>query len=459
MQHFHIDEQRLPPGSVVINRPESFYLKYKYHIWAAAGFTALQTAVILILLANIIRRRAAELRLRESEEKFRRIFENIRDGYFLTRMNGTLQLANKALADMFGYDSPETMQGIDVRESLYNSPRDRDRMLSRLMETGDLYGYEMTFRRKDGSVFLCDCNIHLLYDDAGTPFATEGLLRDVTERKLTEAMMVQNQKMMSLGGLAAGMAHEINNPLGAITQGAQNIMRRVSPGLSANEKAATDAGTSLEAVHDYLERRGVIRMIRGIQESGARAARIASDMLNFSRRSESEHAPHDIHAIIDDTLTLAANDYDLSKRYDFKKIEITTDYARDIPPVICSPSEIGQVFLNIFKNATQAMTAQHTGDAPRLSLGTKRNDGHVVITISDNGPGMDADTLTHLFDPFFTTKRMGEGTGLGMSVSRHIIENNHCGTIRATSAPGQGATFVITLPFGECLRKDDATAP
>ncbi|MFV0422704.1 ATP-binding protein [Oleidesulfovibrio sp.] len=271
---------------------------------------------------------------------------------------------------------------------------------------------------------------------------------DVTDRIRIEEMMVQTEKMMSVGGLAAGMAHEINNPLGGILQGSQNIIRRVSPNIKANHAAAEEVGCSLDNIREYMDKRGIMRFIDGIQESGNRAAKIVSNMLEFSRRSESRRQMADMHALIDKTVELAANDYDLKKKYDFRHIELVRDYAPELPPISCTPTEIEQVLLNLLKNSAQAMPnrPKNSTEPPRITLRTRLQGDKVRIEISDNGPGMDEETRKRVFEPFFTTKSVGEGTGLGLSVSYFIITSNHGGTFTVHSEPGKGASFVILLP-------------
>jgi signal transduction histidine kinase len=273
-------------------------------------------------------------------------------------------------------------------------------------------------------------------------------LDDVTDRVRIEQMMIQTEKMMSVGGLAAGMAHEINNPLGAIMQGVQNAIRRVSPDLEANRKAAEECGTELEAIRGYLEKRGILRYFDGMREAGSRAAKIVSNMLNFSRRSESKWTPTEINELIDSVLELADSDYHLLKKYDFRHVKIVREYGTDLSQVPCTATEIEQVFLNLIRNAAEAMTEiKDRGAEPRITIRTRREKDHALIEIEDNGPGMDEETRKRVFEPFFTTKSVVVGTGLGLSVSYFIITNNHNGTISVESEPGKGTTFIIRLPL------------
>jgi PAS domain S-box-containing protein len=273
---------------------------------------------------------------------------------------------------------------------------------------------------------------------------------DVTTRVRLEEMMVQTEKMMSVGGLAAGMAHEINNPLGGILQGTQNITRRFSSDLPKNLEAARECGIELETVRVYMEKRGILKFLEGIRESGERAARIVRNMLQFSRRSEPGSTVFaDLAVVIERTVELASNDYDLKKQYDFRHIKIIRDFDPDLPRVPCVISEIEQVLLNLLRNAGQAIYSQRDRtEVPRIILRTRQDEGSARIEVEDNGPGMDETVRKRIFEPFFTTK--GMGTGLGLSVSYFIITNNHFGSIRAESSPGKGTRFIIQLPLKRC---------
>jgi PAS domain S-box-containing protein len=169
-----------------------------------------------------------------------------------------------------------------------------------------------------GELHYADVMVYPLIADS----ASGAVIRvdDVTARVRIESMMVQTEKMLSVGGLAAGMAHEINNPLGAILQGSQNILRRITPDMPQNRAVAEAIGIDLDRLNCYLEQRRVLHFLEGIREAGARAAKIVADMLSFSRRSESRFTPVDFEDLLETVLRLAASDYDLKKKYDFKRI-------------------------------------------------------------------------------------------------------------------------------------------
>jgi len=275
------------------------------------------------------------------------------------------------------------------------------------------------------------------------------IIEDVTERVHMEEILVQNEKMMSVGGLAAGMAHEINNPLSGILGAVQNIFNRISPDNSANLKLGNELGVDVSGVHAYMEQRGILRFLEGIRESGIRAARIVSTMLNFSRASSKDKELHDLRDLLEASVELASKDYNLKTKYDFKGITIIRDYASDLPKVAVIASEIEQVFLNILTNAAQALSARmQTPKDATITLRLLREEEAVRVELQDNGPGMDANRRKRIFEPFYTTKAPGEGTGLGLSVSYFIITRNHGGTLTAESVAGKGTTFVVRLPVG-----------
>ncbi|MGD2137904.1 MAG: PAS domain S-box protein [Gammaproteobacteria bacterium] len=269
---------------------------------------------------------------------------------------------------------------------------------------------------------------------------------DVTDRVRLEEMMVQTEKMMSVGGLAAGMAHEINNPLSGVLQSCQNIQRRLSPDLPANRQAAQAAGLGMEELHRYLLDRGILEFVEGIQEAATRASGIVADMLAFSRRSGAPMSPARVDSMLNRVVRLAASDYDLKKKHDFRKVEVIEDFDPQLGEVYCDRMEIEQVFLNLIKNAAQAMFEANTPQS-QIILRTRLDTNHARIEVQDNGPGMGEETQRRIFEPFFTTKGVDEGTGLGLSVSYFIITEQHKGSIEVYSTPGKGTCFVVRLPL------------
>ena len=269
---------------------------------------------------------------------------------------------------------------------------------------------------------------------------------DITDRVRIEEMMIQTEKMMSVGGLAAGMAHEINNPLAGIMQNIQVLGLYLLEDTERNRRMAEQCGIRPDALREFLSRRDIPAIIDNIMTSGRQAAKIVDNMLSFSRKSEHRFSSAAIPDILDRSIDLAAKDYDLKKKYDFRKIRISRRYHDDLPGVMCEPGQIQQVFLNILKNGAQAMSMAATPD-PSFELTVRRDGEWIVVEIADNGPGMDEDTRRRAFEPFFTTKEVGVGTGLGLSVSYFIVVENHGGRMEVASSPGRGARFIIRLPL------------
>jgi len=270
---------------------------------------------------------------------------------------------------------------------------------------------------------------------------------DITSRNRLQEVMVQTEKMLSVGGLGAGMAHEINNPLGGILQAAQNIERRLSSELPKNLEVASECDLEFATMEKYLKERQIFTMLSGIREAGQRAAQIVQNMLQFSRKGDSVVERFVLAEILDRVLELANNDYDLKRKYDFKHFKIIRNYRSDIE-VVCSKTEIEQVFLNLFKNAAQSYgPMDRTSElSAEITINAFQNEDFVTIEVIDNGKGMEADVQKRIFEPFFTTKVVGEGTGLGLAVSFFIIVDQHSGELSVESAPGQGATFTVKLP-------------
>ncbi|MCP4701962.1 MAG: PAS domain S-box protein [Gammaproteobacteria bacterium] len=335
----------------------------------------------------------------------------------------------KNLSDVFPRMAPEMEK---IAESIRTMEIKQERKRRRLLESDVCYEdvtiYPLITNGVEGAVIRLD---------------------DVSERVRMEEMMVQNEKMLSVGGLAAGMAHEINNPLAGMMQTADVMRNRLSDeNLPGNRRAAKAAGISMEAIHAFMEDRGILGMAAVINESGRRIAKIVNNMLSFARKSDAASSSHDLAELLDKTLDLAAADYDLKKQYDFKTIEIVKEYAENLPPVPCKRAKIQQVLLNLLRNGAQAM--QEAGvEKAAFILRTRYEPERawMCIEIEDNGPGMDETVRRRVFEPFFTTKPPGAGTGLGLSVSYFIITENHGGEMSVESEPGRGARFVIRLPL------------
>jgi signal transduction histidine kinase/HAMP domain-containing protein len=275
---------------------------------------------------------------------------------------------------------------------------------------------------------------------------------DISQRLAMEELMVQSEKMLSVGGLAAGMAHEINNPLGAILHNVQNIRRRLSDELAKNLTQAADSGIQLAAVNDYLQRREIPQLLDGIQQAGARAAKIVTHMLSFSRLSSRELSACQLPLLINQAVEIAGNDFDLIEGFDFKGLQIQREFDPQVGSVPATANELEQVLLNLLKNAAQAIHQRPAGQPPgRIILRCKLSPPWAEIQVEDNGIGMPESVRKRIFEPFFTTKEIGQGTGLGLSVAYFIITNNHKGQMEVHSKLGQGSCFSVRLPLQQTV--------
>jgi len=378
--------------------------------------------------------------------------ESAPDGVLLLDDQLRFIYANPAFFNIFGHNT-KRLFGKTLSEipSAILDPETKKilihRATNRLHNGESITGIEFEVTRDDGNKVPISYSAAAIKDKEENILGLVVFLKDITFRKKNQEMMMQADKIMSVGGLAAGMAHEINNPLGAILQGTQNIIRRFSPELQRNHQLAKEFDIDLNKLHMYMEKRNILTFIDGIRESGARAARIINNMLQFTRRSESHMAPTDISALLNKTVEIAGNDYDLKKRFDFRDISIVKELESDLPLVPCTETEIEQVILNLLKNAAQAMDDHAAQRSPRIVLRCYTNEAGVTIEVEDNGPGMDESIRKRVFEPFFTTKPVGSGTGLGLSVSYMIITENHKGTLEVEAEKGQGTKFIIKLPL------------
>ncbi|MBR8303904.1 histidine kinase [Burkholderia dolosa] len=266
------------------------------------------------------------------------------------------------------------------------------------------------------------------------------LLRALEE---THVQLLQSEKLASIGQLAAGVAHEVNNPIGFVSANLNTLktwVRTLLDVIAAHEAALPRVDAATRDALTALGRRADLDYIRGeiatlIDESidGAdRVRRIVQDLRDFSRPGSDEWSVADLHAGLESTLNVVHNEL----KY---KADVVREYG-DVPHVECLPSQLNQVFMNLLVNAAQAMPERGV-----ITIRTSSDGDQVSIAIADTGTGMAPDVVRRIFDPFFTTKPVGQGTGLGLSVSQRIVER-HRGTIDVTSEPGRGTTFHIRLP-------------
>jgi signal transduction histidine kinase len=272
--------------------------------------------------------------------------------------------------------------------------------------------------------------------------ANEELHAAYRDLQATQMQLVQREKMASVGQLVAGVAHELNNPIGFVYSNVATLddfvrrlramldVYRAAP-LREVEQARVDEQWRQLKVDYALTY--VDSMIAGIREGAERARKIVRDLRVFARTEADVWQPVDLHEELESSLTLVNH---LVK----DRVTVHRRFGQ-LPPVDCVRSQIDQVFLNLLANAAQAITGPG-----EIAIETRVEDGVAVVRVSDTGAGIAPDVMGRIFDPFFTTKPVGEGTGLGLSISYEIVKK-HGGEIRAESPPGGGAVFTIRLPL------------
>ncbi|MFL6631983.1 MAG: ATP-binding protein [Massilia sp.] len=319
--------------------------------------------------------------------------------------------------------------------------------------------YEYRFRAASGEFLWMHDRLRLISDDHGTPVEVIGSLTDITTRKqmeqkqqqliarLSEAheQLLQSEKMASIGQLAAGVAHEINNPIGFVNSNMGTLRHYVGTLLNvvdaygaAVHKAAP--GSALEAQIDAINRGAdlgylkddIADLVSESMDGLKRVKDIVQALKDFSHVGQNDWQYADVHAGLDTTLNIVANEI----KY---KATVEKHYGK-LPEVKCLASQLNQVFMNLLVNAAQAIKNRGV-----ITIATGSNDGWVWVKISDNGSGIPQENLKRIFEPFFTTKPVGSGTGLGLSLSYSIV-NKHGGRIEVASKPDVGTVFTIKLP-------------
>lgn len=398
------------------------------------------------LYREIARHEATEELLRETQEYLQCIINSLPSVLVGITPEGFVTHWNTAAEDATGLAADEAL-GAHISHVYPGLPVEMD-IIERVVVNGVSYTREGVQNGQGSQSTFLDITVCPLLSTeiAGAVI----LVDDVTLRVRLESMMIQSEKMMSLGELAAGLAHEINNPLAGILNNVQNILRRTSGELAANDAVAEEVGVSLDKVEAYLRKRQVLEFVENIGLAGERAAHIVKNMLEFSRGSSSQtHVTTDPVALVEQSLELAANTFELKTSVGVEMPRLERDYQPGLPLIHCSPTEIQQVLLNLLRNAAQAFQSDEYGPPliPIIRIRVFREEQHVCIEVQDNGPGMADSVIKHIFEPFFTTKAVGQGTGLGLSVSYFIITEHHKGTIAVDSQPGHGTTFMIKLPI------------
>ncbi|CCO25027.1 PAS domain-containing sensor histidine kinase [Maridesulfovibrio hydrothermalis] len=409
----------------------------------------------IVMVARDVRRRLADQReLRRTRNYLGNVIDSMQSTLVGVDGSANVVLWNAHAAEETGI-SAEYAQGRFIFEVMPELRR-FENLISRTIQGRQGGGTEIFHvERGQGTTFFEIVVFPFINEDeSGAVIRVD----DITARTRMEEVMVQTEKMMTVGGLAAGMAHEINNPLGGILQGTQNVLRRISSDLKKNHTVAEEVGIPFESIHEYCEKRGIIPKLESIQQLGERSARIVSNMLQFSRQSGGEKVCADIAQVVEAAIELSFSGYDLYHKSGDDGVEIIRELDRSIPDILCSPSEIEQVMINLIKNSVQAILSDPKrveGRLGRIVVRLKPEKGFVRLEIEDNGPGMDAETRKNALEPFFTTKAAGEGTGLGLFVSYFIVTQKHNGTFVIETSYGKGMKVIIRLPSTCDCQHDD----
>ncbi len=338
----------------------------------------------------------------------------------ITDVDGRIIYVNPAFERSSGYNREELLGKNPNVFSSHKHSRDFWRDMWRTISQGKVWIGEVQNRKKSGQLFHTELLISPIVDGNQKLVGYFGIHRDKTEEKKLEQQLIHAQKMESIGLLAAGLAHEVGNPLTSISSLVQVIQR-------------TDVD---EFTNQKLEL---------IKSQTNRISKIIRDLVNFSRRSTYELQSTDVNKIVKAAIEIAR----VSKKA--KGIEIEEDYYNKIPQLFLVPDQIQQVFINILINAIDAMCIDSTSgryfQTPAIiNVRTSLENGSVNVYITDNGIGIPEDSIPRLFDPFFTTKKVGEGTGLGLWVSYNIVKSFQ-GEIFVESEEGNSTTFIVKFPI------------
>lgn len=358
----------------------------------------------------------------------------------------------------------ETMTGITAETAIGHDLADLfpllDLKIRQAKDKKDLLGHILSFRFEQEvnlSLRTLEVVIYTIESEFSEKHSEVIRIDDITDQVKIDETLVQTEKMLSLGGLAAGMAHEINNPLAAIMQSTQNIKRRLSSDLPRNTDIARKLDLDIKEIAHFVELQKINTFLDGILESGKRAAEIVGDMLSFAKPATQESTQVDLIEAVDAAVRLSAKDYNQKKQFDFRNIEIRKTYSPNLNKVYAQKNQLEQVFLNLLINAAQALAnIPNIERKPLIELIVRREGNVAVVEIIDNGPGMKESVRRRVFEPFFTTKDEKTGTGLGLSVSYFIITDQLNGKLSVESKLGKGSRFTIRLPM---LKSQDPIEP
>jgi PAS domain S-box-containing protein len=409
------------------------------------------------VMGAAIQRVQAQQALKESEEVYRTLVETSPDSITLTDLQGIILKANQGALAIHGFKSEEELIGKNSFDLI--APSDKQRAaenMKKTLETGSSGTIEYALLRKDGSTFKGELSATLVRDLGGRPHQFMAIVRDVTERTHIQSQLAQADRMASVGMLAAGVAHEINNPLAYVLYNLESLARdmpRVTAGLShcwsvlteleGTERALEILGEAREFCEQGLLDDLVART--GEAAEGARRIRdIVRDLKTFSRVEEDRRVSVWLTQVIETAINMAFNEIKYRARLvkDFKAVA----------PVRASEGRLSQVFLNLLVNAAQAIDE---GDVEHneIRVRTWTEGDEVLAEVRDTGRGIPPENRGRLFDPFFTTKPVGVGSGLGLSICHNIVAS-YGGRIEVESEIGQGSRFIVHLPVSPAVEPE-----
>ena len=360
-------------------------------------------------LEQIVEQRTGALAL--SEHKYRRIFEVSKDMILVTGKDGIILELNPEGYAMLGLKRADSLNGKKFKD-FFSDEKDWEHIDKILERKGFITNIEIELKHADGARMGALVSGSFDAGQPGQEETTHFLVKDIEQRRLMEKQMTQADKLASVGQLSAGIAHEINNPLGVILGYTQLLLR--------NEIIETVRYKDLKTIEKHVKN----------------CKSIVEDLLNFARSSKPEIKTTHINEAAEDVLSFILHHSKLDG------IDIIRSYDEDAPPMLLDEKKIKQVLINLLMNAGHAV-----GKKGSISLSTKyiEHDNKVAITVADTGYGIEKNNLQRIFDPFFTTKKTGEGTGLGLSVSYGIVKS-HGGEVLVESKPGKGTQFTVLLP-------------
>jgi len=391
--------------------------------------------------------RETEQRLQESEQRYRTLTQNIALGLYrrTAGIEGKIVMANAAMARMFRYESETQLLDRPITD-LYWDPSECRDFSAQMFKDRQVIKRHLKMKRRDGTPIWISVTATAICDHDGGPVYFDGILEDITERKQMEAekavrqqQLIQADKMITLGILVSGVAHEINNPNQFIVSNLGPLKRCIEDALPILDRYGRDNGDFMMGGRRYSQRRKQIPdMFANILKGSERIKGIVEELRDYAREhpadiTETIHINH----VVTSALALLSNLLKNSTHH------FSVSYGHDIPPVKGNYQRIEQVLINLIQNACQALPDK---DRP-LSVTTYHNRGRqcVCVEVADKGVGIDPEDLKHIKDPFFTTKRSMGGTGLGLSISASILDS-HGGTLEFESNVGQGTTVLMTLP-------------